>query len=112
MSVLLNHNAIYHIKTKAGITKKHYQSTHNCPSFGEGQGKGSSPSNWLFQVSTLFTALHSLCTDVRLFSVFKTKEAERVADAYVDNMGNTYVDKDKQNDETPTAICDNIQHIA
>eukprot|EP00957_Ditylum_brightwellii_P069830 5302593-Ditylum_brightwellii.AAC.1 len=85
---------------------------HNCPSFGEGQGNGSSPSNWLFQVSTLLVALHSLCTGVRLFSVCKAKKAERAADAYVDNMGNTYVDKDKQKDETPTTICDSIQYIA
>eukprot|EP00957_Ditylum_brightwellii_P037028 2803640-Ditylum_brightwellii.AAC.1 len=75
MSVLLNHNAKHHIKTKSGITKEHYQFTHDCPSFGEGQGKRSSPSNWLFQVSTLFAALHSLCTGVRLFSVCKTKKA-------------------------------------
>eukprot|EP00957_Ditylum_brightwellii_P208918 15359540-Ditylum_brightwellii.AAC.1 len=57
-SILLNHNAKHHIKTKAGITEEHYQSTHDCPFFGEGEGKGSSPSNWLFQVSTLLVALH------------------------------------------------------
>eukprot|EP00957_Ditylum_brightwellii_P099106 7548385-Ditylum_brightwellii.AAC.1 len=111
-SVLLNHNAKHHIKTKTGITKEHYQSTHDYPSFGKGQGKGSSLSNWLFQVSTLLMDLHSLCTGVRLFSVWKTKKAERMADAYVDNMGNAYVDKDKHKDETPTTICDNIEHIA
>eukprot|EP00957_Ditylum_brightwellii_P024364 1838924-Ditylum_brightwellii.AAC.2 len=29
-----------------------------------------------------------------------------------DNTGNTYVDEEKQKDETPTTIRDNIQHIA
>eukprot|EP00957_Ditylum_brightwellii_P073958 5619933-Ditylum_brightwellii.AAC.1 len=59
----------------------------DCPSFGEGQGKGSSPSNWLFTVSTLLAVLHQLCTGVKLFSVCRNKKAERVADAYVDDTG-------------------------
>eukprot|EP00957_Ditylum_brightwellii_P090845 6917731-Ditylum_brightwellii.AAC.1 len=87
MSVPLNHSAKHHIKTRTGITKEYYQLTHNCPSFGEGQG-------------------------VELFNVCKTKKAERVADTYVDDTGNMYVNKEKQKDKTPTIIRDNIQHIA
>eukprot|EP00957_Ditylum_brightwellii_P015090 1138281-Ditylum_brightwellii.AAC.1 len=56
--------------------------------------------------------LHSLCTGVKPFSVCKRKKAERVADAYVDDTGNTYINEEKQKDKTPTTICDNIQHIA
>eukprot|EP00957_Ditylum_brightwellii_P067638 5134155-Ditylum_brightwellii.AAC.1 len=44
-SVKLNQKAKHHIKTTAGVTDAFYQSTPDCPSFGEGQGKGSSPSN-------------------------------------------------------------------
>eukprot|EP00957_Ditylum_brightwellii_P154527 11760070-Ditylum_brightwellii.AAC.1 len=47
-SVLLNQKSKHHIKTTAGISDEYYQSTPDCPSYGEGQGKGSSPSNWLF----------------------------------------------------------------
>eukprot|EP00957_Ditylum_brightwellii_P014656 1104522-Ditylum_brightwellii.AAC.1 len=44
-SVKLNQNTKHHIKTMAGVTDTFYQSTPDCPSFGKGQGKGSSPSN-------------------------------------------------------------------
>eukprot|EP00957_Ditylum_brightwellii_P113748 8672558-Ditylum_brightwellii.AAC.1 len=44
-SVQLNHKTKHHIKTTAGVTKEHYQSTKDCPLFGEGQGKGLSPLN-------------------------------------------------------------------
>eukprot|EP00957_Ditylum_brightwellii_P122278 9324913-Ditylum_brightwellii.AAC.1 len=74
----------------AGVTEEFYQSTPDCLLFGEGQGKGSSPSNWLFTVSTLLAALHQLCSGVKLFSVCRGKSASRVADAYVDDTENTY----------------------
>eukprot|EP00957_Ditylum_brightwellii_P131473 10027414-Ditylum_brightwellii.AAC.1 len=48
-SVLLNHKAKHHVKTKAGVTTEYYQSTKDCPSYTEDQWKGSSFSNWLFQ---------------------------------------------------------------
>eukprot|EP00957_Ditylum_brightwellii_P013244 999258-Ditylum_brightwellii.AAC.1 len=47
-SVLLNQKSKHHIKTTAGVSEAFYKSTPDCPSFGEGQGKGLSPSNWLF----------------------------------------------------------------
>eukprot|EP00957_Ditylum_brightwellii_P124330 9476377-Ditylum_brightwellii.AAC.1 len=39
ISVQLNHRAKHYTKTTAGVTKEFYQSTTDCPSFGEGQGK-------------------------------------------------------------------------
>jgi hypothetical protein len=111
-SVQLNHRAKHHTKTTAEVTKEHYQSTTDCPLFGKGQGKGSSPLNWLFTVSTLLAALHQLCSGVKLFSVCRRKIAMRVADAYVDDMGNTYVNEEKQSSETPELIRDSIQHTA
>eukprot|EP00957_Ditylum_brightwellii_P205123 15342377-Ditylum_brightwellii.AAC.1 len=95
----------------AGMSDTFYQSTSDCPFFNEGQGKGSSPSNWLFTVSTLIAALHNLCTRVKLFSICR-KKTERVADAYVDGTGKTYVNEEKQSDETPESIRDSLQHIA
>eukprot|EP00957_Ditylum_brightwellii_P159404 12133988-Ditylum_brightwellii.AAC.1 len=57
-SVLLNHNTTHHIKTTVSVSKGRYKCTPECPNFGEGQGKGSSPSNWLFTSLTLLAALH------------------------------------------------------
>eukprot|EP00957_Ditylum_brightwellii_P200849 15310055-Ditylum_brightwellii.AAC.1 len=82
----------------AGVTDTFYQSTPDCPSFGK--------------VSTLLAALHNLCTGVKLFSICQNKEAERVADTYVDDTGNTYVNEEKQADETPESIRDSLWHIA
>eukprot|EP00957_Ditylum_brightwellii_P018815 1414067-Ditylum_brightwellii.AAC.1 len=84
----------------------------DCPSFGKGQGKGSSLSNWLFTVSTLLALLHNLCTGVKLFSACRNKKAERVSDAYVDDTGNTYVNEEKQSGKTPESIRDSLRHIA
>eukprot|EP00957_Ditylum_brightwellii_P132361 10093364-Ditylum_brightwellii.AAC.1 len=56
------------------MTDTFYQSVPDCPSFGKGQGKESSSSNWLFTVSTLLAALHNLCTGVKLFSVCQGKK--------------------------------------
>eukprot|EP00957_Ditylum_brightwellii_P197050 15012008-Ditylum_brightwellii.AAC.1 len=105
-SVKLNQNAKHHIKTTAGVTDTFYQSMPDCLSFGKGQGKGSSPSNWLFTVSALLAALQNLCTGVKLFSVCHNKKAEKVADAYGDDTGNTDVNEEKQTDETPESIRD------
>eukprot|EP00957_Ditylum_brightwellii_P187694 14292399-Ditylum_brightwellii.AAC.1 len=52
-SVLLNHNMRHYVKTKASITKDHYRHKPGNEIYGEGQGKISPPSNWLFQISTL-----------------------------------------------------------
>eukprot|EP00957_Ditylum_brightwellii_P065326 4954600-Ditylum_brightwellii.AAC.1 len=59
-SILINKNMNRSIKTTAGVTKDTYQHTAEYPLQGERQGKASSPSNWLFQSSTLLNALHAL----------------------------------------------------
>eukprot|EP00957_Ditylum_brightwellii_P160912 12250978-Ditylum_brightwellii.AAC.1 len=59
-SVLLNHNMTHYVKTSEGVSNNHYKHTLEYGKFGEGQGKASSPSNWLFQSSTILNALHAL----------------------------------------------------
>eukprot|EP00957_Ditylum_brightwellii_P042872 3245283-Ditylum_brightwellii.AAC.1 len=77
-SVLLNHNMKHHVKTKAGVTMEYYTHKANNKKFGEGQGKTSPPSNWLFQSLTLLNALHLLCKGIFLFSVCKKFVERRV----------------------------------
>eukprot|EP00957_Ditylum_brightwellii_P132799 10125870-Ditylum_brightwellii.AAC.1 len=52
------------------------------------KAKGPPPQIGFIKFSFL-VALHSLCIGVRLFSVCKTKKAEQVADAYVDNTAHS-----------------------
>eukprot|EP00957_Ditylum_brightwellii_P103510 7886698-Ditylum_brightwellii.AAC.2 len=90
-SVMLNHNMKHHAKTKAGVTKEFYKHEDHHEKFGKGQGKTSSPANWLFQSSMLLSALHHLCIGIHLFSVCHKCVAKQVAEAYVDDMGCAYV---------------------
>eukprot|EP00957_Ditylum_brightwellii_P004877 371533-Ditylum_brightwellii.AAC.1 len=92
----------HHVKTKIGVTTDFYMHKANKEKFGEGQGKTSSPSKWLFQSSTLLNALHLLCRGIFLFSVCKQFVERRVAEAYVDDADCTYVDQRDQENETPT----------
>eukprot|EP00957_Ditylum_brightwellii_P151122 11507064-Ditylum_brightwellii.AAC.1 len=58
--VLMNHNMEYYVKTSEGILAECYKHSETFAKYGEGQGKASSPSNWLFQSSTILNALHAL----------------------------------------------------
>eukprot|EP00957_Ditylum_brightwellii_P141129 10751688-Ditylum_brightwellii.AAC.1 len=69
------------------------------------------PGNpWLYKLR--LAALHNLCPGVKLFSVCQNRKVERVADAYANDTGNTYVNEEKQSDETPEIIRDSLRHIA
>eukprot|EP00957_Ditylum_brightwellii_P009472 715059-Ditylum_brightwellii.AAC.1 len=81
-SVLLNQKAKHYVTTKAGILRSFINPLQNALPLGKAK------------VSTLLTALHRLCMGVQVFSVCKRKKAEKVADAYVDHTGNTYVNKE------------------
>eukprot|EP00957_Ditylum_brightwellii_P048799 3702341-Ditylum_brightwellii.AAC.1 len=59
-SVLLNHNMTHYVKTSEGVSNDHYKHTPEYGKFGEGQGKASSLSNWLFQLPMILNALHAL----------------------------------------------------
>eukprot|EP00957_Ditylum_brightwellii_P076596 5822014-Ditylum_brightwellii.AAC.1 len=90
------------VKTKAGITKQSYQHEDDNEKFGEGQGETSSPPNWLFQSSTLLNALHALLMGIQLVSACRNFFAKRVAEAYVDNTDNMYVNQEDQVNAIPT----------
>ena len=110
-SVLLNHNMQHHVKTAHDISKTSYRHTRRYRKFGEGQGKTSSPSNWLFTSSTLLNALHSLCTGLFITSICKKFVSKRVAEAYVDDSDCTLADQRTQ-DDSPTQIRDKLENIA
>eukprot|EP00957_Ditylum_brightwellii_P189270 14405923-Ditylum_brightwellii.AAC.2 len=110
-NVLFNHKAKHYVKNDAGVTKEFYQSTPNCPFFGKGQGKSSSPANWLFTCFTLLIALEMLCTGMVMVSLCLRMRVEQVAGAYVDDTSNIYVSEEKNKDETPISIRNSIKKI-
>eukprot|EP00957_Ditylum_brightwellii_P040237 3044608-Ditylum_brightwellii.AAC.1 len=110
-SVLLNHNTTHYIKTSNGILNDHYKHTSEYGKVGEGQGKASSPSNWLFQLSTILNTLHALVSGIFLISICQKFTVKCTAEAYVDDTDCTYIDQTNQN-EPPAQIRQKIQHIA
>eukprot|EP00957_Ditylum_brightwellii_P110239 8408305-Ditylum_brightwellii.AAC.1 len=107
-SVLLNHNMRHRVKTTAGISREHYMHESGNKKYSEGQGKTSSPSNWLFQISTMFSALYSLVLGINMVSVCKRYVEDRNAESFVDDTDCTYLDQQDQENETPTRICDRL----
>eukprot|EP00957_Ditylum_brightwellii_P020569 1550553-Ditylum_brightwellii.AAC.1 len=65
-SVLLNKSMLHFVKTSEGISAESYKHTGAFAKYGEGQGKASSPSNWLFQFLTIMNALHALVGGILL----------------------------------------------
>eukprot|EP00957_Ditylum_brightwellii_P116868 8914755-Ditylum_brightwellii.AAC.1 len=82
----------HHVKTTARISEEFYQHSSQTPKFGEGQGKASSPSNWLFLNSTLLAALHVLCTGISLTSICTKYKIKWTAESYVDDTDVTTMD--------------------
>eukprot|EP00957_Ditylum_brightwellii_P040038 3030209-Ditylum_brightwellii.AAC.1 len=80
--------------------------------YGEGQGKTSSPLNWLFQIPTMLSALHSLVLGINMVSVCKRYVKDRVAESFVNDTDCTYLNQQDQENETPTRIRDRLKSIA
>eukprot|EP00957_Ditylum_brightwellii_P155601 11844456-Ditylum_brightwellii.AAC.1 len=99
------------VKASEGISAESYKHTDTFAKYGEGKGKASSPANWLFQSSTILSALHVLVSSIFLVSVCKRFISNRAAEAYVDNANCTYINQAKQH-EPPSQIQNKIQKIA
>eukprot|EP00957_Ditylum_brightwellii_P049950 3786243-Ditylum_brightwellii.AAC.1 len=61
----------------AGVSSEHYMHEPGNKNYREGQGKTSSPLNWLFQISTMLGALHCLVLGINMFSVCKQYVEDR-----------------------------------
>eukprot|EP00957_Ditylum_brightwellii_P119473 9115514-Ditylum_brightwellii.AAC.1 len=90
----------HHIKTSAGVLHASYSNLSNKPKYGEGQGKTSLPSNWLFTSCSLLATLHSLFSGIYLSSVCGRFTPQRVAEAYVDDTDAAIIDQRSQSEET------------
>eukprot|EP00957_Ditylum_brightwellii_P011133 843796-Ditylum_brightwellii.AAC.1 len=70
----------HHVCTSAGESVEYYQHTEDYMKSGKGQWTTSSPSNWLFQSSTLLKSLEDQCSGLYLTSVDKKYVSARVAE--------------------------------
>eukprot|EP00957_Ditylum_brightwellii_P102759 7831129-Ditylum_brightwellii.AAC.1 len=79
---------------------------------GEKQGKTSSPSNWLFQSSTLLKSLEDQRSGLYLTSVDEKYVSAHVAEGYVDDCNAGTADQQTQQSDTPDFITQQMQNIA
>eukprot|EP00957_Ditylum_brightwellii_P008824 669477-Ditylum_brightwellii.AAC.1 len=101
----------HYVRTTTGTTNEFYQHSADSPKYGEGQGKTSSPSNWLFQSSTILSTLHALVTGVLLTSICNRFKSQKAAESYVDGTDCMYCDQFTQNEDT-AIISAKIQNTA
>eukprot|EP00957_Ditylum_brightwellii_P044685 3387989-Ditylum_brightwellii.AAC.1 len=78
----------------------------------KGQGKTSSPPNWLFQSSTLLKSLEEQCTSLHITSVDKKYVTKQIAEGYTDNCDVGTVDQQTQQSDTPAIIAEKMRVIA
>eukprot|EP00957_Ditylum_brightwellii_P102449 7809354-Ditylum_brightwellii.AAC.1 len=92
----------------AGVSRIYYMHEPGNEKYSEGKGKTSSPSNWLFQISTLLSTLHSLVLGINMVSMCKRYVKDHVAESFVDDMDSTYLDQQDQENKTLTRIRDRL----
>eukprot|EP00957_Ditylum_brightwellii_P132857 10131383-Ditylum_brightwellii.AAC.1 len=111
-NVQLNKRMKHHVRTNAGESSKYYQHLESYMKGGEGQGKTSSPPNWLFQSLTLLKSLEEQCTGLYLTSIEQKYTSKRVAEGYVDDCNAGMADQRTQQTDTPDIITEMMREIA
>eukprot|EP00957_Ditylum_brightwellii_P061280 4650613-Ditylum_brightwellii.AAC.1 len=103
-SVLINQSMKQHVHTNAGKSVEFYQHSNAHMKGGEGQGKTSSPPNWLFTSSTLLNSLEEHCTGLYLPSKDGKFVSDHVGEGFVDDTDAGTVDQHTQNTDTPDIV--------
>eukprot|EP00957_Ditylum_brightwellii_P007729 584264-Ditylum_brightwellii.AAC.1 len=102
----------HHVRTNAGESVEYYQHTEDYMKAGEGQGKSFSPSNSLFQSSTLLKSLEDQCSSLYMTSAIKKFVSACIAEGYVDDCDADTTDQQTQQSDTPDIITKCMQNIA
>eukprot|EP00957_Ditylum_brightwellii_P083182 6324892-Ditylum_brightwellii.AAC.1 len=98
----------HYVRTSAGKSSEYYQHSENYMKGGQGQGKTSSPPNWLFQSLTLLKSLEEQCTGLYLTSIDKQYVSQQVAEGYVDDCDAGMADQRTQQTKTPEIITERM----
>eukprot|EP00957_Ditylum_brightwellii_P068425 5195148-Ditylum_brightwellii.AAC.1 len=94
----------HHVRTNVGESVEFYQHSEVYMKGGKGQGKISSPPNWLFQSSTLFNSLEVQCEALYLTSVDGKYVSKWMVEDYVDDCNAAIANQRTQAVETPETI--------
>eukprot|EP00957_Ditylum_brightwellii_P096069 7319474-Ditylum_brightwellii.AAC.1 len=94
-SVKINKQMKRYVQTNTGKSTNFYQHSEAYMKGWEGQGKTSSPPNWLFQSSMLLKSLEEQCKGLYLTNVDGKYESKR-AEGYVDDCNAVTADQKTQ----------------
>jgi hypothetical protein len=75
----------YRIKTKLGISKRHYNHTTKDPIFGTGQGSTGSPCFWLLISTMLFNIIDKLAHDLFSMDPQGLDTLKQILEGFVDD---------------------------
>jgi hypothetical protein len=75
----------YRIKTKLGISKKHYSHTELDPVYGTGQGSTGSPCFWLLISTMLFKIIEKLAHGLVFVDPEQLETLKRILEGFVDD---------------------------
>eukprot|EP00957_Ditylum_brightwellii_P084959 6460520-Ditylum_brightwellii.AAC.1 len=110
--VQLNKKMKNYAQSSTRESSEYYQHSEEYTKGGKGQGKTSSPPNWLFQSSTLLKSLKEQCTGLYLTSVDQKYVSKQVAEGYVDDCDARTADQQAQCTNTTEIITDKMRVIA
>eukprot|EP00957_Ditylum_brightwellii_P136729 10426576-Ditylum_brightwellii.AAC.1 len=111
-SVKFNKQMKHYFCTNTGESSDFYQHTEEYMKGNEGQGKSSSPPNWLFQSSTLLKLLEDQCDGLYMTSVYGKYESSCVAEGHVDDCDAVTVDQQTQDHDTPETLQEKMRIVA
>eukprot|EP00957_Ditylum_brightwellii_P142480 10855197-Ditylum_brightwellii.AAC.1 len=111
-SVQVNKQMKHYAQVNAGKSTNFYQHSEAYTKGGEGQGKTSSPPNWLFQSSTLLRSLEEQYKGLYLTSVDGKYESKRVAEGSVDDCDTVTTNKKTQEHDTLETIQERMWNAA
>jgi hypothetical protein len=75
----------YRIKTKIGVSKKHYQHTEAAPIYGTGQGSTGSPCFWALTSIILFNIMTEIAHGISFTDPHGLSTLQRTIEAFVDD---------------------------
>ena len=106
-------DCVHYVKTRYGISRKHYKADESHPLFGIGQGNGAGPATWLSHSIVMFQVLSDINDGIIFFSPNGEARFKSPGTGFVDDvtLGVT-ADMEDNEDVREDNLVKNINQIA
>ena len=99
----------YRIKTKLGISTRHYSHTSQNPIFGTGQGSAGSMAFWLLISTILFNIMSKIAHGLHFSDPQGNDSIQRTMEGFVDDTDVAVNDANSVTPATPTQLIQKLQ---